>query len=72
MCGVGDEGLERDSVPVGKTLRTETAGESSGAHLVQWADIRPLIDACEDIPPMARRRLIARGDKIVQRITTAR
>ena len=67
---MGDAGLERSPGSVGKTLGTDTACQPSGAHLVQWADIRPLIDACKDIPPEARQQLIARGDEIVQRLTT--
>ena len=66
----GDEGLERKPVSVGKTLGTDTACQPCGAHLVQWTDIRRLIDACEELPLETRRQVIADGDAIVKGITS--
>ena len=59
---VEDKGLERISASACKTLRIADADESPGAYLVQWADIRPLIAACEDLPLEVRQRMTSIGD----------
>jgi hypothetical protein len=52
-------------------VESETRCASQCAEHFRWVDIRRLIDACEELPPEARRQLIADGDEIVQRITTS-
>ena len=51
----------------GKTGSVSESGAKSGAVDIQsgalWADIRALIEACPDLSPAARRKLITLGDR---------
>jgi hypothetical protein len=50
----------------GKTASLDEVGAISGASAIQsgasWATIKDLIEACTDLSPAVRRKLIAVGD----------
>ncbi|MCX7388010.1 MAG: hypothetical protein NTX48_15200, partial [Planctomycetales bacterium] len=54
----------------GKTASFQEGGAKSGAVAIQsgapWADIRALIEACPNLSPAARRKLISLGDKATE------